>query len=59
MTNCLYYTSHTGDSACYCKHPDKPHHMMEPKCPLYRPDWSKATNQVDDLRKRFGIPGKK
>ncbi len=57
-TDCAFFTKKPGSSICYCTHGDKPHHQYEDVCPLYRPDWSKANDKMEELKKRFGI-GKK
>ncbi|MFP4380337.1 MAG: hypothetical protein ACLFUS_07530 [Candidatus Sumerlaeia bacterium] len=59
LSDCMYFNKKSGDTMCYCSHKDKPYHMVEDVCPLYRKDWNKTGTQVDDLRKRFGIPGRK
>lgn len=57
MFQCIYYapTGVTGDKHCLCSHPDKPRHMFEESCPLYRLDWNRNAGQVDGLRDRFKI----
>ena len=42
-----------------CSHADKKYHLGEDICPLYRPDWNKASKeQINKLKERFNI-GKK
>jgi hypothetical protein len=52
--DCVFYTTKPGISACFCTHAEKPHHIVEASCPLYRQDWAKADQgKMDELRKRF------
>ena len=57
-TDCAFFTKKPGSTSIFCTQGDKPHHMHEDVCPLYRPDWSKANDKMAELKKRFGI-GKK
>ena len=56
--NCVFVVKQPGSKDLYCKHDDKKHHLTEETCPLYRPDWTKSTDQIEALRKRFGIAKK-
>ena len=38
---CAFYSEKPGDDMCHCKHPDKPRHLYDKTCPLYRLDWQK------------------
>ena len=53
-TDCVFYTTKPGISACFCTHPEKSHHLADKSCPLYRQDWAKTDQgKLDELRKRF------
>ena len=59
LSDCTYFTPCSENGLCICTHPEKKYHLIEEVCPLYRLDWTKSEGKVDDLRKRFGIPGAK
>ncbi|MBN1868558.1 hypothetical protein JW916_14850 [Candidatus Sumerlaeota bacterium] len=40
---------------CTCTHPDKTHYLTKDSCPLYRMDWTRATERVAFLRRQFRV----
>lgn len=55
LTNCAFLVRPADNPGTFCNHGDKKHHLAADTCPLYRPDWTKSTDQIAALRKRFGI----
>jgi hypothetical protein len=53
LRDCLFYdVEPTNEKKCRCSHPDKPHHMTNVRCPLYRIDWQKQSGNLEPPRPR-------
>ena len=44
LKDCIFYhTDPEQPGIVYCKHQDKPHHMQNDPCPLYRLNWQQRS----------------
>ena len=57
LRDCVSYRPETGQvRKCRCVHPDKPHHMSQLTCPLYRLDWQKQMKALQETEKKKERP---
>ncbi|MBX3728020.1 MAG: hypothetical protein KF858_02450 [Candidatus Sumerlaeia bacterium] len=62
LNDCFYHHAVTGLDdeihACDCSHPDKPMHLRQVPCPIYKKNWSKLNapdvSKFRQLRRRVG-----
>lgn len=55
LADCMHYRPDDRDPGrCRCVHPDKPFHLKEATCPLYKAEWkSKVEGYAPHRRKRL------
>lgn len=53
LKDCIFYRpAPESERKCRCAHPDKPQHLSQLVCPLYRMDWQKKTAQATSIMAR-------
>lgn len=54
LDDCAYYNAvpnHRGQ--CDCTHPEKAHYLYNMTCPLYRKNWEKTQDKLEELKAKM------